>query len=80
MRIDMKKELGRVKKNNVSLIEYDPADGTIAGHYFIQCGVVGFFANQKELKDLSDVLSYYLNIENYAQCKVVIEGEDVSIS
>ena len=76
----MKKELGRVKKNNVSLIEYDSDDGNIAGNYFIQCGVVGFFANEKELKDLSDVISYYLNIEDYAECRVLIEGEDVPIS
>jgi hypothetical protein len=76
----MKKELGRVKKNNVTLIEYDPSDGLLGGNYFVQCGVVGLFANEKQLKDLSDVLNYYLNIEDFAQCKVVIEGEDVSIS
>jgi hypothetical protein len=76
----MKKELGRIKKNNITLIEYDAVDGTIAGNHFIQCGVVGFFASKKELEDLSNVLNYYLNIEEFAKCKVVIEGEDVSIS
>jgi hypothetical protein len=76
----MKKELGRIKKNNITLIEYDAVDGTIAGNHFIQCGVVGFFASKKELEDLSNVLNYYLNIEEFAKCKVIIEGEDVSIS
>lgn len=80
MRTKMKQELGRVKKENITLIEYHPNEGTINGNYFIQCGVVGFYLNDRELKDLSCLLSYYLNIEDFAKCKVVIEGEDVSIS
>lgn len=76
----MRQELGRVQKNNITLIEYEAADGTIAGNHFVQCGVIGFFASRKELEDLSNVLNYYLNIEEFAKCKVIIEGEDVSIS
>lgn len=76
----MRQELGRVEKNNITLIEYDAADGTLSGNHFIQCGVIGFFATKKELQDLSNVLNYYLNIEEFAQCKVIIEGENVSIS
>ena len=76
----MRHELGRVEKNNVTLIEYDESDGGISGAHFIQCGVVGLFATKKELKDLYDVLNYYINIESFSQCKVKIEGEHVSIS
>lgn len=76
----MKQEVGRVKKDNITLIEYHPSDGTVNGNYFIQCGVVGFYLNDRELKDLLCVLSYYSNIESYAKCKVMIEGENVSIS
>lgn len=76
----MRHELGKVTKDNITLIEYNKADGVMSGDHFIQCGVVGFFATKKELQDLSDVLNYYLNIEEFAKCKVMIEGENVSIS
>lgn len=76
----MKKELGKVQKNDVTLTEYSADDGTIAGNHFIKCGVVGFYASERELKDLFDVLNYYLHIEEFAKCKVFIEGEHVSIS
>jgi len=76
----MRREAGRVQKNNVTLVEYDDSDSGIAGNHFVQCGVIGFFATRKELEDLSNVLNYYLNIEEFAKCKVYIEGENVSIS
>lgn len=76
----MRHELGRIEKSNITLIEYAEPDGTTSGAHFLQCGVVGLFATKKELKDLYDVLNYYVNIESFSQCKVKIEGEYVSIS
>jgi glutamate formiminotransferase len=75
----MRHEVGKISKNNITLIEYDKIEATMAGENFIQCGVVGFFATKKELQDLFDVLNYYLNIEEFAKCKVTIEGENVSL-
>lgn len=32
-------------------------------NYHIQCGIVGFFANEQELKSLYSVLNYYYNLD-----------------
>lgn len=76
----MKSEIGRIIKNNVTLVEYGSSESGLVGNYFIQCGVVGMFASEQELRDLYAVLNYYLNIEDISQCQVRIGGEDVAIS
>ena len=75
----MKNESGRIKKNNVTLIEYDNSPVGFSNKYFIQLGVVGVHCTEKELKDLYTVLSYYVNIEEFAECKLEIGGEYVAI-
>jgi hypothetical protein len=72
----MMHESGRVIKDNVTLIEYDEPLGN---RFFLQSGVVGIFASEEELKSIRDVLNYYYNIEEFAKCKVKIEGEYVAI-
>lgn len=75
----MKEQIGRIVKNNITLIEYTDSEASLGGRFFIQNGVMGIYANEKELKDLFTVLNYYLNIEELHDCKIRIEGEDVAI-
>ena len=80
MRADMiKSETGRIEKNKVTLIEYGDTVVDYSSKFFIQLGVVGLHCTQNELEDLYTVLGYYLNIDNYSQCKVKIGGEYVAI-
>jgi hypothetical protein len=72
----MRNETGRVIKDNITLIEYAEPSGS---RYFLQCGIAGIFASEEELKSIVDVLNYYYNIEDFAKCKVQIEGEYVAI-
>jgi hypothetical protein len=74
----MKQELAKLSKNNISLVEYSEATHGYDDRMFIQCGVVGFFVNRSEVKDLFDVLNYYLNIENFKDCYITIGKEVVS--
>lgn len=79
MRIKMKEQIGRIVKNNITLIEYTDSEASLGGRFFIQNGAMGIYASEKELKDLYAVLNYYTNIEEIHDCKVKIEGEDVAI-
>lgn len=72
----MKREAARLSKNNISLIEYSESTYTYDDKLFVQCGVVGFFLNKKDLNDLLDVLNYYCNIEKFKDCYVTV-GEEV---
>jgi hypothetical protein len=56
-----KKEIGRLTYNNLTLIEYEEFNGRSS--FFIQSGVVGFYATDDELYDLYSLLSYYYNME-----------------
>lgn len=76
----MKKEIGRISKDNITLIEYGSLDGSVVDNYFIQCGVMGFFASKEELANLFLVLNYYLHIDDFAECKLKVGDEDVAIS
>lgn len=75
----IKREVGKVLKNNISLIEYEQDDSVIGAKYFIQIGVVGLYCNKKELQDLYSVLNYYCNIEEFSQCIIRVGDEDVAI-
>ena len=76
----MRTENGRIAKDNITLIEYGDGHSETVGNFFVQCGVAGIFASEKELKNLFDVLNYYFNIDSIAQCKVKIGGKDVAVS
>lgn len=55
------KEVGRLVYNNLTLIEYEEPNDKSS--FFIQSGVVGFYATDKELNDLHNLLSYYYNMD-----------------
>jgi len=55
------KEIGRLLYNNLTLIEYGEPDNRSS--FFIQSGVVGFYASDDELYDLYSLLSYYYNMD-----------------
>jgi hypothetical protein len=55
------KEIGRLLYNNLTLIEYGEPDNR--NSFFIQSGVVGFYASDDELYDLYSLLSYYYNMD-----------------
>lgn len=75
----MKREIAKLSKNNISLLEYSEPTYKYDDRLFIQCGVVGFFLNRKELNDLFDVLNYYCNIDNFKDCYVTIGQEIVPV-
>jgi hypothetical protein len=55
-----KEEVGRMILNDITLIEYRTEDNL---SYFLQSGIVGFYASSAELADLYALLSYYYNID-----------------
>lgn len=67
-------EIGRVSKNNVSLVEYNTPDERLI--FFLQSGVVGLYATEKELRDIHAVLNYYFNLEDFSNCILKIGEED----
>ena len=71
----MKRESIKLRKNKASLTEY--ADGMLDTNnkFFIQSGIAGFFLNYKDLEDLSAIINYYLNIEQFSECYVEIENQ-----
>ena len=68
----IKKEIGRLNKNNIQLIEYGDGTHNYEDKFFVQVGVIGVFCTEKELGDLYDVLNYYHNIEGISECLVEI--------
>jgi len=55
------KEVGRLAYNNLTLVEYEEPNDRSS--FFIQSGVVGFYASEEELYDLYSLLSYYYNMD-----------------
>lgn len=72
-------ETGRIKKNNVTLIEYSNGFHADEDRFFIQSGIAGIFASKEELNDLYLILNYYLNINAFSECEVKVDGEYVAI-
>lgn len=67
-------EVGRMILNSTSLIEYE-SNNVLS--YFIQSGVVGFYATSSELADLYSVINYYYNIDNINNTVVsLLKSED----
>lgn len=71
----VKEELGRMKKGNVTLIEYVEPTASNDDRIFIQVGVVGLFCDKKELKDLYTLINYFMNMEDISNCEIIIKGE-----
>jgi|688.fasta_scaffold355665_3 hypothetical protein len=90
----IKEEIGRVKKNNITLIEYgqntdlehisildvNKAIKDRASNFALEVGIVGFSCTEKELKDLHSILNYYFNIDNYSGITIQAGDNDVAIS
>jgi hypothetical protein len=67
------KIIGSISKNNVQITEYEDS------RIFIQCGVMGFFLNGQEAKDVYDLLNYYHNLDNFSMCTLKVEGNHVAL-
>jgi hypothetical protein len=74
----MRKEVGRIEKGKATIIEYEAGSYGDNPNYFVQVGIVGLWLEPKELKDLMTALNYYNNIEEYAQCRIKVDGEYVA--
>ena len=70
-----KQELGRIKKDNVTLIEYVSPTAGEDDRIFIQVGVVGLFCDKKEIKNLQTVVNYFMNMEDISSCEIIMNGE-----
>jgi hypothetical protein len=71
----IKHEVGRMILNNITLVEYNTDEPS----YFIQSGVAGFNATEKELSDLHGLLNYYFNIDSVNRTIISLTegGDDV---
>lgn len=74
-----KNRIGQISKGSVKIVEYDTDNLNYSDKYFIQSGPVGFWATQKELEDLHSILNYYLNMNTFMDCEVIVDGRNVSI-
>jgi|694.fasta_scaffold06563_7 hypothetical protein len=63
-----------IELNSIKLTEISSIDGSnepkVDG-YFLQHGVVGFYASENELKNLYDLLTYYYTLNISEQVKMV---------
>jgi hypothetical protein len=73
----IRKEAGKISLNNITLTEYDD-DRSDVLNYHIQCGIAGFFANERELKALCAVLNYYYNLELWNDIVLTVNDTEVS--
>jgi hypothetical protein len=68
-----KDKIGTIKKNDIKITEYGSGTHSYSDKFFVQSGPIGFWATEKELKDLYIVLNYYLNIETFSEVEVEVE-------
>lgn len=71
----IKNEIGRIKKNNVTLVEYGEGTVSYTDKFYIQVGVIGLYCTDKELNDLYTVLNYYKNIEDISECVMTLKED-----
>lgn len=74
-----KHSIGSITKGNVKLIEYEEGMHNYSDHFFIQSGPIGFWATKQELNDLFIVLNYYMNMQSFNDCEVVVDGHKLAI-
>jgi hypothetical protein len=75
----VKNKVGSVTLGNVCLTEYDEGTLGYSDVFFIQSGPIGFWSTRSELESLHTVLNYYLNIDKFTECEVIVDGEQLSI-
>lgn len=62
-------DIQTISKGQVKITEYsDPETGDVQKVY-VQNGIMGFWVNDQEIKDLYLLLSYYINIEDISNIK-----------
>lgn len=72
----MKRETIKLRRNRVSLTEYQDGGSSLDNNkLFLQSGIAGFFLSRKELEDIYTVVNYYLNIDKYSDCYVELDNE-----
>jgi hypothetical protein len=67
----------KLVKNKVALTEYSEGTYSSGDKLFLQSGIAGFFLTREELKDVFDILNYYLNIESFQSCAIEIDNERI---
>lgn len=67
--MDIPQDINSISKNNIKIIEYYNSEIDEVEKVFVQNGILGFFATEQEMRDLSCLLNYYLNIEEISQIK-----------
>jgi len=72
----IRKEAGRILLDNITLIEYDDSHNNTL-NYHIQCGIAGFFANERELRSLHAVLNYYYNLDSWNDIVLTINDAEI---
>ena len=75
----MKRTVASLQKGSIKLIEY--SEGTIeySDKLFIQSGCVGFYMTLEELKNLKSIIDYYLNIDEFMDIRLNVDGENVAL-
>ena len=68
----IKNENGRMKLNDIGLIEYESLIDD-EETFFLQSGVVGFNATKQELHDIYSLLNYYFNIDSINNTVISVE-------
>lgn len=62
-------DIQTISKGQAKITEYsDPETGDVQKVY-VQNGIMGFWVNDQEIKDLYLLLSYYINIEDISNIK-----------
>lgn len=70
--------ISSLEKGNIKLIEYSDPSFTYSDRIFLQVGCCGLYLDEKELKDLSTIINYYLNIDELSEVKLKVGGEYVA--
>lgn len=56
-------EIVNITLGDIRLSEYINKNTQEVDKIYIQNGILGFFLSEQEMKDLSTILNYYINIE-----------------
>jgi len=57
-------DINKISKGNISIVEYCKEGSEEVEKVFVSCGIMGFYADSNEMRDLRLLLDYYLNIES----------------
>lgn len=73
----IKKEIGRLSLDNLSLIEYETSHYGDKSKFFIQLGIAGFYLSEDELKKMHALLSHYYILEYQENINIKIQEENL---